>query len=595
MKHYLLITALFFFSSICKSQVTYWENGNKKTEGNRNNGKYIEYHENGNIQSEFNYRNGLLNGEILHYYKSGELESKSNFLNNQETGESVIYHENGQVSQKMTYKNGQWNGAVITYYSSGKMKSKSMYFNGKQHGEDIGYFNNGSTKFKGSFINGKQSGDYFEYDENGNLNSRWCYVDGDIKKMYNYYSNGQLSDSGSFVNMVRIGEHKKYYIDGKIHIDEKYDNGKLLRSIVYSQSGQVVREEICKDPRNCETTEYFKNGKLKYKSKKTNDVYVGVVEYDKDGVVVRQEGCYANSSTSTNSSSTTPSYTSSNSNLTPEQGVKVKEGVVKLMEYLNSKNYSAGLSLNNQLISQFPSYYPLYVMRGTFKGALKNYTDAINDLNKLINNSRGFEEFIPKAYYLKAICLFELNDKNGGCELVEKVIQSGDKEFLSEAEKLQSEKCNAQNETNCNFTFKRPQLTFTFVDNRKMCCYCREKYAQYTTKSDSEAKGEETMFYFGELFSSHCHQVKASDQHIQEDIIRLSKFVLDNYGLLSYIQFPAAAGGELMAMKLNEYSSSYVHNPYVSTNRKVNKYNVETFCGPECQDKCSLISSCKCK
>jgi tetratricopeptide (TPR) repeat protein len=308
-------------------------------------------------------------------------------------------------------------------------------------------------------------------------------------------------------------------------------------------------------------------------------------EFKAEAVKLNSEKCGPSLTTSS----------SSNSNLTPEQGAKVKEGVVKLKEYLNSKNYSAGLSLNNQLISQFPSYYPLYVMRGTFKGALKNYTDAINDLNKLINNSRGFEEFIPKAYYLKAICLFELNDKNGGCELVEKVIQSGDKEFLSEAEKLQSEKCNAQNETNCNFTFKRPQLTFTFVDNRKMCCYCREKYAQYTTKSDSEAKGEETMFYFGELFSSHCHQVKASDQHIQEDIIRLSKFVLDNYGLLSYIQFPAAAGGELMAMKLNEYSSSYVHNPYVSTNRKVNKYNVETFCGPECQDKCSLISSCKCK
>jgi hypothetical protein len=139
--------------------------------------------------------------------------------------------------------------------------------------------------------------------------------------------------------------------------------------------------------------------------------------------------------------------------------------------------------------------------------------------------------------------------------------------------------------TQCNFVFKKPQLNITYVDNRKMCCYCNKRYAQYSTRNGAST---EAIAYIGEELYLHFQKTNADKTHQDADIQRFQKFVAENYDLLSSMGVAfAVSRAQILEM---------TGNALCSKNRKVDKYSVDSkFCSAECQDKCSWSENCKCR
>jgi hypothetical protein len=139
--------------------------------------------------------------------------------------------------------------------------------------------------------------------------------------------------------------------------------------------------------------------------------------------------------------------------------------------------------------------------------------------------------------------------------------------------------------TQCNFVFKKPQLNITYVDNRKMCCYCNKRYAQYSTRNGAST---EAIAYIGEELYLHFQKTNADKAHQDADIQRFQKFVAENYDLLSSMGVAfAVSRAQILEM---------TGNALCSKNRKVDKYSVDSkFCSAECQDKCSWSENCKCR
>merc|ERR1711904_572662 len=97
----------------------YWENGNKKYEGEHSNSVYngagTEYDENGNKKYFGNFKGGLLHGAGEEYWTTGPnigaLKYRGEFANGLYHGEGTFWGEEKQKYLEGTFKNGKLNGA----------------------------------------------------------------------------------------------------------------------------------------------------------------------------------------------------------------------------------------------------------------------------------------------------------------------------------------------------------------------------------------------------------------------------------------------------------------------------------------------------
>lgn len=99
--------------------ITYYANGNKKSEGAYKNGqkegKWTLYHQNGNKQSEATFRNGLYEGHYVSYHKNGNKfregmygEHQGNSYDGRKEGVWYQYESDGKtISTKVIYKHGR--------------------------------------------------------------------------------------------------------------------------------------------------------------------------------------------------------------------------------------------------------------------------------------------------------------------------------------------------------------------------------------------------------------------------------------------------------------------------------------------------------
>jgi MORN repeat protein len=91
---------------------TYYENGNVKTEYEKNDneqfeGLYREYFESGQKKLEYNYRLGKLNGECKEYYENGKLKAEYYCNNGEFDGLYKKYYPNGELETEYNYKDGK--------------------------------------------------------------------------------------------------------------------------------------------------------------------------------------------------------------------------------------------------------------------------------------------------------------------------------------------------------------------------------------------------------------------------------------------------------------------------------------------------------
>jgi antitoxin component YwqK of YwqJK toxin-antitoxin module len=98
--------------------VTYYANGNKRSEGAYKNGqkegKWLQYHQNGNKQSESSFQDGKYEGYYVSYHKNGEKfregdygMHQGNSYDGRKEGAWYQYDETGNINTKVVYKHGR--------------------------------------------------------------------------------------------------------------------------------------------------------------------------------------------------------------------------------------------------------------------------------------------------------------------------------------------------------------------------------------------------------------------------------------------------------------------------------------------------------
>lgn len=105
------------------------------------------------------------------YYENGQKKTQGNIDGNKKVGEWTYYHDNGKVMRQGLYKDGHVYGPWEEYYKSGQLKSKGGYgIQGDEsvkHGEWVWYHKNGAMKMKGTYRMGTKVGTWEEYNTLG--------------------------------------------------------------------------------------------------------------------------------------------------------------------------------------------------------------------------------------------------------------------------------------------------------------------------------------------------------------------------------------------------------------------------------------------
>jgi uncharacterized protein (TIGR02145 family) len=141
----------------------------------------------------------------------------------------------------------------------------------------------------------------------------------------------------------------------------------------------------------------------------------------------------------------------------------------------------------------------------------------------------------------------------------------------------------------CTFKFAKPtSLTYKYIDNRKYCCYCNKKYAGYETRS--KTLEFEQALYLAEKLYLHFNETGAEEAHKAADNAKYIKFFMTLFPGDDYFTELINLSQKKMAFFQKSYSGTLG-----STSRQIEKYKLTSnFCSPECKDKCSKSSSCKC-
>ena len=155
-------------------------------------GSFTEWWENGNKKSEGNYKNGNKDGFFIEYYTSG-IKSNEKFYEdgNEKIGFKKTWNEFGNLTYSRNqvpnihegkYNENGWKvGRFIEKNSDGQIKSEGMYSeDGLKEGTWRYWFDNGLIEKEGDYKNGKRVGLWTVWYGNGKKIEETCYVD-DLK------------------------------------------------------------------------------------------------------------------------------------------------------------------------------------------------------------------------------------------------------------------------------------------------------------------------------------------------------------------------------------------------------------------------------
>ncbi len=286
---------------------SFYQNGNKKTEGLFKNGAkdelWVEYFENGKIESQIKYTNDIKNGEWKKYDVNGDLLLIDNYTFNIKDGLHKEFAGNTVVEEGI-FTNGLMIGEWVFRFKDekGNLKGKGSFNNG--NGTDLGttgipkngregiwkfYHPNGKLESESNYLNGKLQGLYKSYFENGVLEREVNYLNGQWEGLCKfYYENEVLKSEENRKQNERNGICKFYHPNGKLHIAGDYLYGKLEGLCkTYYENGVLKSEENLKqDERNGICKFYHPNGKLKREGNYLNGKLEGLCkDYYENGVL----------------------------------------------------------------------------------------------------------------------------------------------------------------------------------------------------------------------------------------------------------------------------------------------------------------------
>ena len=159
----------------------WYENGQKKTEGNykvveKKDGIWQYWHENGQKINECFYKNGKRDGPCRHWFENGKIQLEHTLRNDKENGLRTEWYRTGDKSHEVDYQNGRFmsalswkpdgkkcpvtnlvkgNGLVVLYNEDGTESMRSTFKNGYGVKPTVAEANNTKDdKFKQMILEG---------------------------------------------------------------------------------------------------------------------------------------------------------------------------------------------------------------------------------------------------------------------------------------------------------------------------------------------------------------------------------------------------------------------------------------------------------
>jgi antitoxin component YwqK of YwqJK toxin-antitoxin module len=267
------------------SYVTYYENGNKKSEGSFKDGNFndswVFYFENGKIKEEINYFNNYKNGIYKYYYLNGKLKESGSFKDDNYHGNYISYFENGNIEKEGKFIDGKYDELWSFNFENGNPKGKGSFK--MSDGSEMGstgipkngrtgiwrfFHDNGLVKDEFNYIDGKINGNFKSFNELGKIKTEGSIKNDKIEGLYtSYYENGKISDQGIYVNGKKNGLFKKYFQSGILQAEVNYKDD-LIDGLV---------------------RKYFENGNLETEGNFTGDLANGVFKtYDQNGKLLSE-------------------------------------------------------------------------------------------------------------------------------------------------------------------------------------------------------------------------------------------------------------------------------------------------------------------
>lgn len=224
--------------------IWYYENGNKKFEGNYTqnikNGVFTNYYSNGAVMNKQEFKNDVQEGVFQQYFPWGDVKLNASIRDGKPEGLYESYDFRGFTKEKYTLKNGLLSGNYETY-RKGIIQYKGSALAGKADGQCYVFNDNG--KLRKSFIvkDGKLNGKYFELGTKGDTLALGQFENG--KALFFYDKKDNYNNSTFEVKMKLEAETENFELfrDGKLVAEYYYKNG--FRSgnwTLYSADGEHV-------------------------------------------------------------------------------------------------------------------------------------------------------------------------------------------------------------------------------------------------------------------------------------------------------------------------------------------------------------------
>lgn len=176
----------------------------------------VSYWPDGNLKSELRYTDGKLDGACKWYYSNGKPSMEAVYKMNVLNGESTRWYENGNVEEKAYYIDNQYDGVVEEYNVFGNLVKKTTYKNGVLNGMFYQFYDNGKPFLEGEYLDGMMHGSWLMYYQDGSIGSNAVYNRGTgVQKGYaegGLYQNSEIH----YKNGVKDGEETHFNMDGSV-------------------------------------------------------------------------------------------------------------------------------------------------------------------------------------------------------------------------------------------------------------------------------------------------------------------------------------------------------------------------------------------
>lgn len=294
--------------------ITYYANGLRQSEGNRNNnllnGPWKFYDEKGNLSEIISYKDSKKEG-LNAQYKNCYLFKEVNYSNGLKQGRSQLYFpdsSDSKVKLELFYLDDQKDGLakeydttmrIITlmYYKKGFLKTKELINRYNQFGKKEGvwksFYKNEKVKIEERYKNDLLNGYKKYYDKEGKLDSAILYIDGvrqvedennaDFEIKYSYHPNGNVKTSAIYnLNGERDGVSNRFDSLGNIVATRFYDNNRLIKEGIVDKQGLEQGDWKF----------FHTSGKLKAKGKYIDGKRYGKWVFFFENGQIEQEGFY---------------------------------------------------------------------------------------------------------------------------------------------------------------------------------------------------------------------------------------------------------------------------------------------------------------